>query len=55
MSPVPEILQASQENIERAALALRHGRLVGMPTETVYGLGASIFHDEALRAIFTYK
>ncbi|MFN8124408.1 MAG: L-threonylcarbamoyladenylate synthase [Thermoleophilia bacterium] len=38
-----------------AAAALRAGRLVAFPTETVYGLGASLVHPEAVARIFTAK
>ena len=31
----------TQSNIEKAARLLREGGLVGIPTETVYGLGAN--------------
>lgn len=34
---------------------LAAGQLVALPTETVYGLGASIDHPEAVAAIFTAK
>lgn len=45
----------NHENIRRAAAALREGKLLIFPTETVYGLGASAEEDEALRAIFRAK
>jgi L-threonylcarbamoyladenylate synthase len=38
-----------------AGAALAAGRLVGLPTETVYGLAARADDDEAVRAIFTAK
>ncbi|MBL0174095.1 MAG: threonylcarbamoyl-AMP synthase [Ignavibacteria bacterium] len=38
-----------------AAAALRAGKLVAFPTETVYGLGANIYDEDAVRAIFTAK
>ena len=31
------------------------GRVFGMPTETVYGLGANALHDDACRAIYALK
>lgn len=49
-SPTP-----SQEEIARAAAALRAGDLVAFPTETVYGLGADATNDRAVAAIFTTK
>lgn len=41
--------------IGRAARLLRRGRLVAIPTETVYGLAACAFQPEAVRAIYTAK
>lgn len=38
-----------------AARFIRHGELVAFPTETVYGLGADIFNEEAVRKIFVAK
>ncbi len=42
-------------NVEEAAKALRAGRLVAFPTETVYGLGADAANDAAVAAIFAAK
>lgn len=42
-------------SIERAADALVAGQLVGLPTETVYGLAADADNEAAVRAIFTAK
>ncbi len=42
-------------SIEAAARALKAGRLVAFPTETVYGLGADAANDEAVAAIFAAK
>lgn len=39
----------------RAAEALADGALVGIPTETVYGLGADALHPEAVARIFEAK
>lgn len=41
--------------IEQAALALREGKLVIFPTETVYGLGANALEAKACAAIFEAK
>lgn len=41
--------------IGRAAEAIRGGRLVVFPTETVYGLGANAFDAEAVARIFDAK
>ncbi len=41
--------------LRRAAELLRAGELVGLPTETVYGLGADALNPEAVRKIFAAK
>jgi len=41
--------------VAQAVLALRAGRLVILPTETVYGLGADAANPEAVAAIFEAK
>ncbi|MBS1538280.1 MAG: threonylcarbamoyl-AMP synthase [Bacteroidetes bacterium] len=41
--------------IARAAELLRAGEVVGFPTETVYGLGACVFNEGAVRKIYTAK
>ena len=41
--------------IEEAAQTLAQGGLVAFPTETVYGLGASAFDEEAVKSIFVAK
>ncbi len=38
-----------------AAAALRAGALVALPTDTVYGLGASIAHPASVRKLFALK
>ena len=43
------------EAIAAAVDALAAGRLVGLPTETVYGLAADADNDSAVRAIFAAK
>lgn len=49
------ILQPTEENIQKAAEQLKSGLLVGMPTETVYGLGADALNPQAVLAIFAAK
>ena len=41
--------------VERAASALRRGELVGIPTETVYGLAADAGNPEAVARVFEAK
>lgn len=47
--------QAFAEEIEKAAEYIRRGELVGIPTETVYGLAGSAFHTDAAEKIFSAK
>ncbi len=54
-SLVERISAASPAAIARAAQALKGGRLVGFPTETVYGLGADASNGQAVAAIFAAK
>lgn len=42
-------------SITLAAQAIRKGELVAFPTETVYGLGASVFNEGAIQNIFKVK
>lgn len=55
MTPPPEIVSPTDAALARAAAALRDGRLVAFPTETVYGLGADATNDHAVAAIFALK
>ncbi len=43
------------EAIKIAADRLKNGKLVAIPTETVYGLAASAFDEKAIQNIFTTK
>ena len=45
----------TEHDIAEAAEILRGGGLVGIPTETVYGLGANGLNSEAVRHIFEAK
>ena len=49
------ILSANEAHIAQAAQALRDGQLVGLPTETVYGLAANATDDAAVAKIFVAK
>lgn len=42
-------------NLDKAVQLLEDEDVVGMPTETVYGLAGSIYSDKALRKIFAIK
>lgn len=43
------------DNVEKAVQLLKEGSLVGVPTETVYGLGADASNSEALEKLFAAK
>lgn len=47
--------QPSDQEISKAIAALMRGDLVGLPTETVYGLGADATHAGAVAKIFAAK
>ena len=47
--------EKSEEILEKAAQLIREGQLVGFPTETVYGLGASAYDAKACLDIFKAK
>jgi L-threonylcarbamoyladenylate synthase len=49
------ILSANEATIAQAAQALRDGQLLGLPTETVYGLAANATDDDAVAKIFAAK
>ncbi len=49
------LLVPDQQDIADAVAALRRGELVGMPTETVYGLAGDARNESAVRRIFATK
>lgn len=55
MSHACKILQASAENIDLCVDLLRDEAVVGVPTETVYGLAGNALKDVSLRKIFEVK
>lgn len=50
-----EILSDNNDNIIKAAKLLNDGEIVGIPTETVYGLAADATNEEAVKKIFIAK
>lgn len=52
MTPV---IQPTDDSIHRAALALKAGELVVLPTETVYGLAADASQAQSVQAIYRLK
>lgn len=54
-TPEPEIVRPSDEAIARAAELIRQGRIVAIPTETVYGLAVDAANEEAVQALYVAK
>lgn len=52
---LPRRVEATDASIDEAAALLAAGRLVGMPTETVYGLACDALNAEAAAAVFASK
>ena len=46
---------AKPENLSRALQVLKEGGMVAFPTDTVYGLGASAYHAQAIARIYKAK
>ena len=49
------VVSADEAGIAAAAELIRRGEVVGMPTETVYGLGADAWNEQAVEKIFLAK
>jgi len=49
------LLKANEESYLRASKLLKEGRVVAIPTETVYGLAANALDPEAVKGIFAAK
>lgn len=50
-----KVVPATLKNIGLAAEAIKNGKLVVMPTETVYGLAADATNKQAVKRLFTVK
>ncbi len=50
-----KVLAPTDDNIDFCAKLLKSGEVVGVPTETVYGLAANAFDDDAVLKIFRVK
>ncbi len=55
MSMQTKVLPTGPEAIRQGARLLRQGKVVAIPTETVYGLAANALQQEAVAAIFAAK
>lgn len=49
------ILKDDLNGITKAAHLLKNGGVVAIPTETVYGLAASAYNEDAIKKVFTAK
>ncbi len=49
------IYQPTPANLDLAAQAIKDGKLVSFPTDTVYGLGANVYNSSAVANIFKAK
>ena len=52
---VIKTIVGGEEYVDEGAKILKEGGLVAFPTETVYGLGADAFNEEAVLSIFKAK
>lgn len=50
-----KILEPTKENIQIAGRVIAEGGLVAFPTETVYGLGANAFDEDAVKRVYEAK
>ena len=50
-----QVLKIDDKSLELAKKYILNGELVGFPTETVYGLGAIAYSDEAVKKIYAAK
>ena len=53
-SPTPPSI-TTQSPVEAAIAALARGEVIGLPTETVYGLAGDAANPDAVRRIFALK
>src|SRR5439155_19605876 len=49
------VLKPTQAGLQRAAQLLRSGAVIAFPTDTVYGLGASVDDELAQKRIYQSK
>lgn len=55
MTHTTSILSPTPAHLAQAALLLQNGEVVAMPTETVYGLAASLWQEAGLMRVFASK
>lgn len=52
---ITEILQVNDQNLEKCRQIIVNGGAVAFPTETVYGLGANAFDNNAVNKVYEIK
>ena len=50
-----DTLILNENENDKAARIIKEGGIVGIPTETVYGLAANVFNSDAIKKIFLAK
>lgn len=55
LTAIPNKRGIITKSVKKAAFYLKKGEVVAIPTETVYGLAASIYNENALKKIFEIK
>ena len=49
------IFKANSTNLKKAKKKLENNNVIGLPTETVYGLAANAYSDKSVKKIFKLK
>ena len=49
------IYNPNKKNLTKAAKLIKSGKVIAIPTETVYGLGGNAYKDVAIRKIYSLK
>ena len=52
---LPAQYEALQGQIQSAVASLEKGGVIAVPTDTLYGLAASVFVEQAVRRVFDLK
>ena len=49
------IYKANKKNLQKAKKNIESNNIIGMPTETVYGLAGNAYSNQSVKKIFTLK
>ncbi len=55
MNYYSNICKPTAKNLNKSVKLLKEGQLIGIPTETVYGLGSIAYNDKAVKKIYKLK